>query len=631
MCGIAGIFRSDGAMADLTLVRRMCDRLAHRGPDAEGYFTDQECALGHRRLSIIDLSTGNQPMGNEDGSLQIVFNGEIYNYLELRAELEDKGHHFRTQSDTEVLLHLYEQEGERMPERLNGMFAFAVWDRVKRELFLARDRYGKKPLYYAVSIPGILLAFASELKALEVIHGFGRCVDMQSLADYLAFGYVPDPKSIYTGVRKLPPAHSLHASASGVRLRRYWAPVYDSEATGDLEEALEGIRALAADAVKRRMISDVPLGAFLSGGVDSSAVVAIMARSSSAPVRTFSIGFSNKRYDELKYARMVALRYQTEHHETVVTPDIFEILDVLVKHYDEPFADTSAIPMLYLARMTRQFVTVALSGDGADELFGGYRRYAWGWLEEKLRRRFPDFFRKTIIRMAGRWYPKFDYLPRTFRAKSTLENLSVELADAYFNSMTRFRDHGLVAVLSADMRAALCGYSPRESYRERFRKVQHLPPLHQMQAVDADTYLPGDILVKADRATMAYSLESRSPWLDYRLGELAGRLPPAWKISGFTGKWIFKQAVASMLPDPVVRRPKMGFSVPMAEWLRTGLKPLFQETVLCPEVGKWLDHTEVLRLWREHQSGVYNHERKLAVLLMLALWFQRARPYGAAS
>jgi len=617
-------------VADLAWVRRMCDRLAHRGPDAEGYFTDRECALGHRRLSIIDLSTGDQPMGNEDGSLQVVFNGEIYNYLELRRELEDKGHRFRTRSDTEVLLHLYEEEGERMPERLNGMFAFAVWDRTKRELFLARDRYGKKPLYYAAGIPGVLLAFASELKALEVMDGLDRCVDVQALADYLAFSYVPDPKSIYVNVAKLPPAHSLYASASGVRLKRYWAPVYDPETAGDLGDALEGIRALAADAVKRRMISDVPLGAFLSGGVDSSAVVALMARNSSAPVRTFSIGFSHKRYDELKYARMVASHCRTEHHETVVTPDILEMLDVLVRHYDEPFADTSAIPMLYLARMTRQFVTVALSGDGADELFGGYRRYAWGWMEEKLRRRFPALFRKTVIRLAGRCYPKFDYLPRAFRAKRTLENLSVELADAYFNSMTGFRDQELVAVLSGDMRAALGGYSPRESYRERFRKVQHLPPLEQMQAVDADTYLPGDILVKADRATMAYSLESRSPWLDYRLGELAGRLPAVWKISGFTGKRIFKEAMASMLPAAVIRRPKMGFSVPMAEWLRTSLRPIFEQTVLCPEMGKWLNHAETLRLWHEHQAGVYNHERKLAVLLMLGLWLQRARPCGAA-
>jgi asparagine synthase (glutamine-hydrolysing) len=620
MCGIAGFLTIGGAPADRSLVQRMCDRIAHRGPDSAGYFLDRGCALGHRRLSIIDLSTGDQPIGNEDGSLQVIFNGEIYNYLELRGELIAKGHRFQTNSDTEVLVHLYEEEGESMPERLNGMFAFVVWDARKQELFLARDRYGKKPLYYSLSIPGMRIAYASELKALTVLPGFDASVNPQSVANYLTFGYVSDPASIYAGVSKLPPAHSLLVTPSGERLRRYWEPLYEPRESADLAQTVEELGALAADAVERRMISDVPLGAFLSGGVDSSAVVAYMARKAGPQVRTFSIGFTSKKYDELDFARMVVKQYSTAHYEEVVTPSIHEMLDVLVKHFDEPFSDSSAIPSLYLARMTRQHVTVALSGDGADELFGGYRRYTWGVREERLRQRFPEWFRGSVVKIAGRIYPKFDYLPQVFRAKSLLTNLSHHLGDAYFNSMSIFRDEGLNGVLSAEMRKSLNGYSPRDSYRARFEKVSHLPPLEQMQAVDADTWLPGDILVKADRATMAYSLESRSPWLDYRLGELAGRLPTAFKVNGLIGKWAFKETVKPLLPEPVVTRRKMGFSVPMGEWLRTSLKETFETAVLGPGGGKYLAQDEARRLWREHQSGLSNHDRKLWTLLALVLW-----------
>jgi asparagine synthase (glutamine-hydrolysing) len=631
MCGIAGYLLQEGAAAPQGLLERMCDRLVHRGPDGSGYFRDGCIGLGHRRLAIIDLSTGDQPMGNEDGSLQVVFNGEIYNYRELREELVKKGHRFRTKSDTEVLVHLYEEEGERMPERLNGMFAFAIWDAGRQELYLARDRFGKKPLYYTTAVPGMRLAFGSELKALTVLAGFDSRVNPRALADYLSFGYVPEAASIYAAVSKLPPAHSLLVSRAGERLRRYWAPRFEPREGLKLDEAIEEIRALAADSVKRRMISDVPLGAFLSGGVDSSAVVAFMAGRSRAAterervrerVRTFSIGFTTKEYDELDFARMVAERYSTAHYEEVVTPSIHDVLDVLVKHFDEPFSDNSAIPMLYLSRMTRQHVTVALCGDGADELFGGYRRYAWGLAEERLRRRFPGWFRQTAIKLAGRLYPKFDYLPQVFRARSLLINLSQELGDAYYNSMTIFRDPDLAALLSPDVRGALGGYSTRESYLARFEKVSHLPPLEQMQAVDLETWLPGDILVKADRATMAYSLESRSPWLDYRLGELAGKLPPELKIRGLVGKWVFKRALEPLVPEPVITRRKMGFSVPMAEWLRTSLKETFETTVLSGEAARYLNLAEARRLWGEHQSGFSNHERKLWTLLALALWDQ---------
>jgi len=623
MCGIAGFLTRPGERPDRDLAVRMCDRLAHRGPDAAGYYFEGPAALGHRRLSIIDLSGGDQPLGNEDGSLQVVFNGEIYNYQELRQELEDKGHRFSTRSDTETLVHLYEEEGERMPERLNGMFAFAIWDARRQELFLARDRFGKKPLYYAAGAAGLRFCFASELKALTALPGFDNAVSARSVANFLSLSYVPDPDSVYEGVFKLPPGHSLLAAESGLRLRRYWAPRFERNEAAKFPDTVEEIRALAADAVKRRLMSDVPLGAFLSGGVDSSAVTGMMA--DSGRVKTFSIGFTNERYNELPYARRVAERYSTDHHERVVAPEIAEMLDKLAEHYDEPFGDSSAIPTLYLSRLTRERVTVALSGDGADEIFGGYRRYYFGGLEERLRARFPGWFRRSVIRLAGRLYPQVDYLPQPLRAKTLLTNLSHEIGDAYFRAMSHFRDGELTAVLAPELRRALGGHSPRTEFRQRFEAVRHLAPLEQMQAVDFATWLPGDILVKADRATMAYSLESRSPWLDYRLCEAACRIPAEWKMRGRIGKYIFKRAVEPWVPSELVSRRKMGFSMPLAEWFRGGLRPAFQALALDPCMERYLWLPEVRRIWDEHQSGRRNHGQRLWNVLMLAAWAARHR------
>jgi asparagine synthase (glutamine-hydrolysing) len=631
MCGIAGYLTTDRVAPGSELIRRMCDRLKHRGPDGAGYYCSPGVALGHRRLSIIDVAGGAQPMANEDGTLQAVFNGEIYNFLELRRDLERR-HLFTTRSDTEVLIHLYEEVGERLPEFLNGMFAFAIWDIRRKELFLARDRFGKKPLYYSSGIPGTRFCFASELKALAAMPGFDPPVDPRSVADFLALSYVPDPNTIYKGVAKLPPAHSMTVTESGSRLRRYWSPDFAVDSRLGFGAAVEEIRSLAADSVKRRMISDVPLGAFLSGGVDSTAVVGVMAGLAPGKVKTFSIGFTDKRFDELHYARIAAARHSTEHHEQVVSPSIHEIFDTLINHFDEPFGDASAIPMLYLSRMTREHVTVALSGDGADELFGGYRRYFFGVLEERLRNRFPQWFRQSVIRVGARYYPKFDYLPQIFRAKTLLHNLTQEISDSYFTSMSTFRDDGLEAVLSPEIGAGLSGYSPRRNFRARFEAVRDLPPLEQMQAVDLETYLPGDILVKADRATMAYSLESRSPWLDYRLAELFGRMPSAFKLHGRAGKHIFKRAMAPYVPAPLLHRKKMGFSVPLAAWFRTSLKPAFEDSVLQPGSDCFYMPAEVRRIWREHQSGLHDHSRKLWNLLMLSVWHNvhHGTPAGAS-
>ncbi len=615
---------TDGApVHNRGLIQSMCDRLSHRGPDGCGYLTDGNVALGHRRLSIIDVAGGTQPLGNEDGAIQVVFNGEIYNYRELREDLLKRGHRFTTNSDTEVLVHLYEEVGERLPEYLNGMFAFAIWDRRQQVLFLARDRFGEKPLYYTDAVPGMRFCFASELKALCMIPEFPRQVDAKSLTDFLQLSYIPDPGTIYRNVCKLKPAHSLTVSNAGFRTERYWQPAFAIEPRTVFADAVEELRALAEDSVERRMISDVPLGGFLSGGVDSSSVVAFMAQHAPERVKTFSIGFTNKTFDETAYARLVAERYKTEHHEQIVSPDILEILDMLVEHYDEPFGDSSAVPTLYLAKMTREHVTVALSGDGADEIFGGYRRYKFAVAEQRVRDVLPGWFRRPVFSTMARFYPKLDFLPRALRARATLTCLSEELADAYLFSMSVLPEHLTIGILSHEVQHGLNGYSVRERFRCLFDGVRDLPALQQIQAVDFETYLPGDILVKMDRATMAYSLEARAPMLDHRLAELAGTLPAGFKLHGGVGKHILKQAVAPYVPAAILHRAKAGFSVPLAQWFRTSLKKPFESSVLRKEMEEYVQLSGVRRLWKEHQSGLSDHSRKLWNLLMLAQWDTR--------
>lgn len=600
----------------------MCDRLAHRGPDGHGRHVHGPIALGHRRLSIIDLAGGHQPLGNEDDSLQIVFNGEIYNYLELRPYLLNRGHHFRTQSDTEVMVHLFEEHGEQMLEQLNGMFALAIWDQTNQELLVARDRFGKKPLYYTTQAPGFVFAFASELKALLALPDFAPRENARAVADFLACSYVPEPETIFDGICKLPPGSWMRVSASGEvsPARRYWRLAFGDENASSFSGAMEELNALSSDAVQRRMISDVPLGAFLSGGVDSSAVVAHMSGFAPEHVKTFSIGFTSKAFDETEYARMIVDRYHTQHFEQQVSPSLGEMLDTLTRHFDEPFGDDSAIPSLYLSRMTRQHVTVALSGDGADEIFGGYRRYRFGVLEERFRQRMPEWFRHSVLKAGGALYPKLDFMPRVFRAKTTLQNLSSEIGDAYFTSMSAFRDRGLRQLLSPDLLRSLNGYDPRVCFRDRFRKYASLTPLRQMQAVDLETWLPGDILVKGDRTSMAYSLESRAPWLDYRIAELAARWPEAWLVQQREGKYLFKKSLQDRVPADILWRPKMGFSMPVSEWLRTDWRPLFEATVLSGTIDVFVQRKAVQRLWAQHQSGRRDHGRKLWNLLMLACW-----------
>jgi asparagine synthase (glutamine-hydrolysing) len=446
-------------------------------------------------------------------------------------------------------------------------------------------------------------------------------VSPRAVAEFLNFAYVPDPETIYEDVRRLEAGGRMTVGLAGSpRRSQYWKPSFELEPAADFEKAAARVDEMSAAAVRGQLVSDVPLGAFLSGGVDSSTVVAHMARQAPERVKTFSIGFTNKEYDELEYARMTAGRYQTAHSEEVVTPRVEEMLAVLVRQYDEPFGDSSAIPTLYLARMTRRQVTVALSGDGADEVFGGYRRYVMALHEERARRKLPRWFRRALVRPLAKVYPKLDFLPRFLRAKATLTGISLTHAESYFLAMSRFGDGGLEEVLSPEIRAQLGGFSAMESYTDRFRPWAGLEPLRQLQAVDFQTYLPGDILVKVDRATMAYSLESRAPWLDHRLAGFACSLPGEFHVSGHNGKRLFKSVASRYIDAPILDRPKMGFTVPLAEWFRTSLRGLFEREVLAPGMDALLNQAAVRRLWGQHQRGTRNHDMKLWNLLMLACW-----------
>lgn len=616
MCGIAGYLRAAQTPLIREYLRPMCDSMVHRGPDAYGEYFDADVALGHRRLSIIDVEGGAQPLGNEDGSIQVVFNGEIYNFRELRQDLERRGHRTRTKSDTEVLVHLYEEEGERLPEKLNGMFAFAIWDSRRRRLFLARDRFGEKPLYYTSALPGLSFAFASELKALMRAPGFPKRVNPQSVAEFISNAYVADPSTIYSDVSRLRPGHSLTVSWDGTVIQRYWAPSFVVNPDSRFSASAERLHELASDAVEMRRMSEVPLGGFLSGGVDSSAVVACMAGKMADPVKTFTVGFTAPEFDERPYARMVSARYSTDHFEFEVNSSVHEMLDRIAETYDEPFGDASAVPTLYLARLARQHVTVALSGDGADELFGGYLRYG-RVLDRITRSLLPQRFRR--FGFASRWC--YDRQAIGAPGSALGSAMSRRLGDEYYRATTTISDERLTALLAPELRASLGGYSPLAAMRSRFEPLKDLPLLLQMQAVDMETYLPADILVKMDRATMAHSLESRAPWLDHRLAEFAGALPQAFKLRGGSGKRILKQAFRERLPRAVLTREKKGFSVPLAAWFRTSLKQIFEERVLTPRMACYLELGEARRLWSEHQSGMHDdHSWVLWNLLALGLW-----------
>lgn len=627
MCGLVGIFASRGqGPVDRALLRRMNDRILHRGPDGDGEFFGPGIGLGHRRLAIIDVGGGHQPLFNEDGSVVVVFNGEIYNYQGLVTELEACGHAFHTRSDTEVIVHAWEEWGPDCVTRFRGMFAFALWDANRETLFIARDRLGKKPLYYAGLSDGTLV-FGSELKALLAHPGVATDLDPLAVDDYFAYGYVPDPRSIYRAVAKLPAAHRLVWRRGGeMKIDEYWRLRMDPGMEKAGQDYCEELRDRLAEAVRLRLISDVPLGAFLSGGVDSSGIVALMARQSDRAAKTFSISFGDKEFDESAYARMVADRYHTDHLARTVSPDCFDLIDRLAAIYDEPFGDSSALPTFRVCAMAREGVTVALSGDGGDELFGGYRRYAWHCREERLRALLPSGLRKPLFGLLGQVYPKLDWAPKVLRAKTTFQELGLDSAEGYFHTLTALSDDLRAALYSPAFKRMLQGYHPAQVVGRHMAAAGTDDPLLQAQYADMKTWLSGRMLVKVDRASMANSLEVRSPLLDHDLAEWAARLPPDLKLQGGEGKYVLKRALEPLVPHDVLYRPKRGFSIPIARWFRGPLRGRLREAVEGPALAAtgFFDMAVLTRMVDQHQSGQRDHSAALWVVLMFESFLRHA-------
>jgi asparagine synthase (glutamine-hydrolysing) len=625
MCGIAGIFNVNTRqpVSDI-LLKEMTDTLIHRGPDDEGFYIANGVGLGHRRLSIIDLSAGHQPMSNEDDTVWVVFNGEIYNYPELRALLEKKGHVFKTHSDTEAIIHLYEEEGEECFRLLRGMFAIALWDERKRKLVLGRDRVGKKPLFYYYD--GSRIVFASEIKAILKVPGICRDIDLEAVSDYFSLLYVPAPKSIYTKIRKLRPGHYLTVSERGLKEVEYWDLSFRDNEELSEQEWIERLLASYREAVRIRLMSDVPLGAFLSGGVDSSSVVAMMAEAKNGRVLTSSIGFEDEAFNELPYAREVARYFDTEHYEQIVHPDAVGIVEKLAWHYDEPFADSSAVPTYYVSKTAREHVTVALSGDGGDENFAGYRRYYFDQRENWLRSWLPAEVRRPVFGTLASLYPKADWAPRIFRGKATFENLARAPIEAYFRSVSAVQSSLKRELLHPDVMSHLAGYDSLDVLRHYYDKADTEDTLSRIQYVDIKTYLTDDILTKVDRASMANSLEVRAPILDHKFMELAARIPSSLKLRGRVGKYIFKKTLEPLLPQSTLTRPKMGFAVPLARWFRHELKEMAHEVILGRDAEDFTEPRIVEKIWGEHQRGFRDRSTELWTLLMFRLWQRRFLP-----
>ena len=628
MCGITGIFDTRGKRdIDRAVLHRMNESQFHRGPDEGGMHIEPGVGLGHRRLSIIDLSTGQQPLYNEDQSVCVVFNGEIYNYQELIPELQALGHVFHTRSDTEVIVHAWEAWGASCVDRFRGMFAFALWDRNRETLFLARDRLGVKPLFYALLDDGTFL-FGSELKSLLAHGGLKREIDPSAVEEYFALGYVAEPRAIFKQAKKLPPAHTLQLRRGQPvgESREYWDvrftlnnPISDADACAELSHRLE-------ESIKLRMISEVPLGAFLSGGVDSSAVVAMMAGLSNNPVNTCSIGFADPAFNESEFAKMVADRYQTNHHLDVVESDDFDLIDTLAKLYDEPYADSSAIPTYRVCQLARKHVTVALSGDGGDESFGGYRRYRLHLMEEKMRSALPLGLRRPVFGTLGKLYPKADWAPRVFRAKTTFEGMARTSVEAYFHSVSILRAPMRNQLFSDKFKAALGGYDASEVFNGHAAKAGTDDALALIQYLDLKTYLIGDINTKVDRASMAHSLEVREPLMDHELVEWLASLRSSQKIRGQEGKYLLKKAMEPYLPNDVLYRPKMGFSVPLARWFRGPLKQRVQEAILGPRLADtgWFNRNYLQQLVNDHNNGSRDYSAPIWTLLMFEAFLRNA-------
>ena len=622
MCGIAGILSFDERPVFASDLRAMCDAISHRGPDDDGFYVARGVGLGMRRLSIIDLSTGTQPVRNEDGTVWVVFNGEIYNYQELRRDLLARGHRFYTETDTEVIVHLYEEYGALCVEHLRGMFAFAVWDEKRRRLLVARDRLGVKPLYYA-EVDGRLL-FASELKSILQLPEVPRQLNWESVSHLFTFLSTPPRESILEGIHKLEPGHVLLASPhDGLRIERYWKVRFRPDFDRSEDDLAEELRERVTESVRLRMISDVPVGAFLSGGIDSSAVVAAMSGLSREPVRTFSIGFADEDYDELRYARMVAEKFGTQHYEQVLEPDALSVLEELTWYLDEPFGDSSAIPTYFVSKLAAEHVKVVLSGDGGDEIFAGYDRYRV-FAREKRLEWIPPTARKAIGSLAA-------LLPEGARGRNWLGHFALSGLARYLDSSTLFRHEQLRRLFRPEAYARMAQYDPWQVLADRL-PARKLDWLSTLQHLDLEGYLPLDILTKVDRMSMAHSIEAREPLLDHKLVEFAATVPPELLLRGDTGKYLFKRALRGSLPDAIIDRPKRGFAIPLGRWFRGRLSGFVRERLLDPgsRAREVFDLGYVEELLRRHESG-RELDLHLWTLISFELWCRRFLEPGAVA
>ncbi|MFY9255750.1 MAG: asparagine synthase (glutamine-hydrolyzing) [Fuerstiella sp.] len=630
MCGITGVLYADrNRSADKTILQAMGDAIAHRGPDGEGFFRANNVGLVHRRLAIIDLAGGDQPIANEDESVQVVFNGEIYNYPELRSQLEGRGHVFRTNSDTEVLVHLYEDFGCDLVNHLRGMFAFALWDARQRKLMLARDHLGQKPLY--IYRDNEKLLFGSELKAILAHPNVDRTIAPEAVEDYLTFGVIPGERSIFNRIKRLPAAHYVQVDGESISKTptRYWQLSFDNEVTASDEEWKQRIAEKIRESVRAHLIADVPVGAFLSGGLDSSAIVASLAEIIDEPVQTFSIGFQEKQFSELPHAEAVAKHFGTNHREQVVTPDAVRDLDDLVFFYDEPFADASAIPTMAVARMAAQHVKVCLSGDGGDEAFGGYARYGHDLKEAEIRDRIPRWFRRTALRPLAAIWPKADWLPRPMRLQSLLQNLSLDPAAAYANTISTCRVGMRAQLLNPSFRDAVSDHRP-EAFAEQAFLSGNRDALSGMLAADTNFFLPDDFLTKVDRASMAFGLEVRPPLIDFQLMELAASMPSSLKVRNGSKKWVMKEVFEARLPKKLAHRAKQGFEIPIDAWLRGPLRSQIEDVVLQPHapIAQYINTEHVGRIFKSHCNQTGRFGQVLWSLLVLGRWLDH---YGSGT
>lgn len=621
MCGIAGIyFPTSQQQPDADTLRQMNDSQLHRGPDAGDYFFAPGVGLAHRRLSIIDLDGSPQPMRTPDNSVCVVFNGEIYNFKELRTELQAKGYQFISQGDTETILHAWREWGVDCVHHLRGMFAIGIWDAKTQSLFLARDRLGVKPMFYSL-LPGNEFIFGSELKVLKQHPKFDRTLRHTAIEDYFTFGYVPEPYTIYQHCFKLEPGYRMLLTPGMTSLpepEQYWDIPTEWSKDVTSTEAQNELVTRFKEAVGIRMVADVPLGAFLSGGVDSSAVVAMMSQLQSEPVNTCAIGFDVPTFNETEFAQMVADRYHTNHSVQVVSQNDFELIDMLPSLYDEPYADSSAMPTYRVCQMARKKVTVALSGDGGDEVFAGYRRYNMHLHEDKVRNLLPLGLRKAIFTPLGKLYPKLDWAPKFLRAKTTFQSMAMDSVEGYHNSISILRADEREKLFSADFKQKLNGYNSLQVFRRYQKNTQALDPLKTVQYLDLKTYLVGDILTKVDRASMAHSLEVRVPFLDHKFIEWAFKLESSANLQNGVGKFSLKKLMEPHLPHDVLYRKKMGFSVPLADWFRGPLQQKLQDCVLSERMlGCGIfDPAQLKRLVKDHISGLKDNSASLWTLMM---------------